>query len=252
MQPIVKKVFTVSLLILVLLLWRVKTYSQKEENQQAIAILKKLADRYRHAGKLSFDMRFRYSSDKKPEYSLDSLSGNFKMNDSLYWYSLDNTECAFNNTALVMLFKEDKIIYLCKPLRTEQSSSPVVMIDSLLNGKKNISCSISNGNGYTKISIASSAGYNWKKVEFVIDSSSGFLKSMQTWVKSAELYDPSIKGLVDKESYAIISTDYYHYQQGEFDNSIFDINSYCKKSEGQYVAVKPFESYKIFIGSPNL
>ena len=53
------------------------------------------ADRYKHGGNISFDISFKYSTEQNSDHFLDSLTGKFKMNDSLYWYDLENTECVF-------------------------------------------------------------------------------------------------------------------------------------------------------------
>jgi hypothetical protein len=72
-------------------------------------------------------------------------------------------------------------------------------------------------------------------------------------VESRELYDPSVRSLVaGNSSYAIVETDLTNYREGAFEDSELDPGRYFKKVGKEYVSVAPYESYKIFLGTPDL
>jgi hypothetical protein len=245
---LIKKILPV--VTIIILSWQ-PSISQTNEKDGSVKIIRMLVDHYRHAGNLSFGISFKYSDSERPDHVIDSLSGSFKISDSLYWYDLDNTECVFDSRHMVMLFKEDKLMYLTRPSRSLQNVLPINMLDSLLESNKEIHSSVYNGKGYTKLTIDFPKDHSYQKIEYTIDTRTGYLMMVKAWVRSAELYDPSVRSVVNKNSYAIIQTNYFNYRKDAFDKSVFDLKRYYKEENGQYKAVSPFDAYTVFVATPN-
>jgi hypothetical protein len=76
---------------------------------------------------------------------------------------------------------------------------------------------------------------------------------MISLVKSDQLADPSIP--VDPgttTTYSIVEAVFEHYRVKSFDEKAFDTARYFRMEGKDYVAMPPYDTYKIFLGSPNL
>ena len=72
-------------------------------------------------------------------------------------------------------------------------------------------------------------------------------------VKANQLYDPSVKDLVNPENtYAIIEIFYTNYKKEPFNNVVFDTDRYVKRNGKDYLPADPYNSFKIFMGSSGL
>src|SRR5262245_61132740 len=109
MQTINKRIIAV---LIVLCSWINFALSQSAGNTSALEELRKLGAVYRSASYLSFDVTYKYAPEATPTLYLDSLKGNFKINGDRYWSSLDNTESVSTADYMIMLFKEDLIMYI--------------------------------------------------------------------------------------------------------------------------------------------
>lgn len=226
--------------------------AQEDMRGQVSATLKKLAERYKQSSSVSYDMTYKYAAENKPDDILDSMSGSFKIHQSEYWYKIAETEAVGNGSIVMTLFKEDKVIYLTKPASSFQTYNPVAVLDSFVSGKKIMAAGLSSAGGIDKVVLTCRPGLSYKKIEYDIDSKTGFLNKMICWVQAKEFYDPSVKDKVAGTMYAVMEADFTNYHEGTNDEKDFDLGKYFKKEGSQYVTVPPYDSYKIFLGSPNL
>jgi hypothetical protein len=226
-------------------------YAQ-DEKKQALRLLQQLATTYKNTTHLSFDVQYRYAAESTPGVYLDSLSGHFKISGHRYWYDLDNTEAICTNDYVIMLFREDKVMYLAKP-GAGKTTHPVAMIDSLLVNSAGMALQLTDNKQWTTITFTFPPAYPCKKMEYVIDKKTGWLVKTVNVVRSEEMYEaaarPFIEGAV---TYAVVEASYTNYQKDGFDDSVFDNDRYFKKQGAEYVTVTPFDTYKIFLGTPNL
>ncbi len=153
----------------------------------------------------------------------------------------------------VMLFKEDRIMYLAKPAPALQRLNPLAAIDSVLMNDKSIEASIVNEKKERRIVLQFPNGPVYRKIEYFIDNKTGLLTRMVNTVQSDQLYDPTVKPMMEGEkTYAVIEAVFSHYQEGIADDKIFDTGRYFKKQDGDFVTVAPYTDYKIFFGTPGI
>jgi hypothetical protein len=226
--------------------------AQTDMRSRVIKELQKISERYKSSPHIAFDVQYKYAAESSPGKFLDSLSGSFKMHGNEYWYRMDNTEAAGNGDMVVMLFKEDNVMYLAKPAAVNKSVNPLVMMDSMLASGRITSCDMTTANGHTKIKMEFRAGSSYKSLQYEIDERSGLLLKMTSVVQAAQLYDPSVYDKVSSDAYAVVEADFYHYRENGFDRNDFDLSKYFKKQGQEYISVAPYNSYKIFLGTPNL
>lgn len=237
--------------------------AQYDKKQEAWAAIQKLTDVYGKASHLSFDVSYRYATEEAPDTWLDSLNGRFKLNGSQYWYDMNNTESICAGGYLILLFKEDQVMYLAKPAGASLNPSGVnpasvvpgvvSQFENVLKKDTTIQCSIKEINNQKRITIEFTVPATYKKIEYYVNSKTGYLEKMINVVRSDQLYDASVQHLVDAEqSYAIVETVYSNYRPENVDDSLFNISRYFKKEGDNYITVAPYNMYKIFLGTPNL
>jgi hypothetical protein len=136
---------------ILLLLIAGKGLAQTTASGEPRQLLQKLAERYRTAAHLSFDVAYYYSADKTPAAYLDSLEGHFKMNGNHYWYEVAGTESLYSDQYAVVLYKEDKVMYLAKPAASV--ANPVSTLDNFLKADTLYTCRLVHQQQYDQLTI---------------------------------------------------------------------------------------------------
>jgi hypothetical protein len=227
--------------------------AQTPEKQRAVEILRSLSDRYRTYKSLHFAIAYKYASEARPGVYLDSLKGDFKMSGSRYKYRLDSTEFIGNSDLTLILYRQDRVMFLSKTSPAMQSGNPMALLDSMLLKNDSVNCQLSETKEQQKIKISFRPGLATREMEYTIDRKSGFVTRIINVVQSQQLYDPSVRSLVDgHSSYAVVETDFMNYREGDFEDSELDTSKYFKKEGKDYITLAPYNSYKIFLGTPDL
>ena len=230
-------------------------YAQERPDEEVKSALRKLATGYQRATNLGFDVLYRYAAESEPSVYRDSLSGHFKLQGNRYWCELDNTESVGTPDFNIMLFKDDKLMYLSR--RAPSAANPLnqlAMVDSfLLAGKKNMVCSMMHTRDQDIATIEFTEPVVYKRITWYIDKKSGFLQKMVSVVQAGQLYDAQVRSQIeDPATWAIVEAVYSNYRQQPFDETLFDSSRYFKKVANGYVTVAPYEDYTIFLGSVGL
>lgn len=227
-----------------------------QENSQldgAISALNNIRKNYTEANSLSFEMMYRYSSENEPLNILDSLAGHVQVQKNKYHSLIDSTETISNDKYAVILFRDEKIMYLTKPSSVMKGIDSYAMLDSSLRQMPGITASISNDKQTTTIEFLLPGGGAYKKIVFVADSKSMLFRKI-IYVMKADMAEPP--GTPDemkaKDEYAVVETDFFNYSTEKIDDAVFDEKKYFIKNKTDYSATEMYKEYKIFIGSPNL
>jgi len=227
--------------------------AQPPEKQRAMEALRSLSDRYRNYKNLSFNISYRYSSEDKPGIYLDSLKGAFSMSGSRYRYVIDSTEFMGSAALTLVVYKQDKVLFLSKTPAVPQAGNPIALLDSIVLKNDSVNCRLTETKELQKIQLSFTAGSAMKQLEYTIDRKSGLVSRITQVVPAKQLYDPSVSSLVEgNASYAIVEILFMNYREGGFEERELDLGRYIKKEGAQYVPVAPYESYKIFLATPDL
>lgn len=232
-------------IFLLLLIGYLPARSQQGVKRQTLDAMQKLAERYRSNEGIGFDIQYRYSMEQTPGLYLDSLKGECKMSGNQYWYQMDNTESIRTNDFVIMLFREDSLMYLNKPNDVAEMVNPVAMMDSLLNHSGNIDCRITEHPGYTSLFMDFKVRSAYKSLEYQVDRQSGLLLKIVSVVRAEQLG-------YETPAYAIVETSFTNYRQGGIDHKLFKAENYFRKEGNEYVTVAPYSSYRIFLGSTGM
>jgi hypothetical protein len=202
---------------------------------------------------LVFDVKYIYSNEHTPDKILDSLKGRIEMNGSDYRYLLDSTETIHNSKYNIILFKEDKIMYLAGASAQLATQDPLQSLQDILqkSGVKN--CTISGEKGKTVIRFDFAAGGPCKQMTVIADTLKQRLYTMEYIIKTTLLKDPQDNTDAEGyEEYALVSTSFYNYHDLQPDSSRFDEKTFFFKEDAAFKVMPAYEEYKIFVATPNL
>lgn len=206
---------------------------------------------------VSFDIVYRYSNEHTPAQVLDSAKGRVEMAGKNYRCVLENTETVRNERYCIILYNEDKLMYLAKSPEDSTTEDPLAMMRSLLKKDdvaKPVSHLVRTGKLKT-VQLDFPAGSVCKQISMTVDTLSNQLVAMHYIIKTSQLTEmPSAAegNMPEYEEYALVSATFYNYRIGNIDNSKFDERTYFYKEGNEFKATEAFSQFKLFLGSPYL
>lgn len=218
--------------------------------------LKAMQDNYSKQGRLSFNVSYRYTNETDPSMVLDSLSGIFEMDNKKFHFILDNTETINNGIYTIMLFKEDKMMYLTNGV-SKNPLDPVQMLDSAMSHIKDLKFSSSVQENRKTITLFFPPGLPYKQIDFVMDTVSMQLVKTVYLVRTMELADPLLKQsgsmeAIGYDTYARVEAIFSGFKSSIADPSVFEENNFFIRENNKFIVTEKYKDFKIFIGTPNL
>lgn len=236
-------------------------WCQQEDRKQIVATLEKMARAYQQASALKFNITYRYSAEASPAIYLDTLQGQFIMSAGRYWYKMDSTEGIYTNDYVILLFKDDNLMYLARPGGNQKQlpASPAVAMKSAIAGdifllnNENVQCSLEETADEKIITVNQPVDAVYKKMVYHINKTTGYLNKMISIVQSDQMLEsPLPRQADDPITYAIVEAVYSNYTHEMPDDSLFLPGRYFRKEGDEYIAVAPYEQFTIFLGSVGL
>lgn len=241
------------LLLSVLAFNFLKAQSRADNVQAIIDAMRQLHTAYDSGRYLSFNVAYTYADVNAPDQILDSISGLIQINNNRYHWQIGTTETVANEHYAIMLFKEDKVMYITKPFAKSGEIDPLAKLDSsllLINGLQT-SIKMQKNMKFIKLNFPPESGY--KSIQLLINKKTGFLNTVDFIVKPESIGN---YGMADskniKAAYVHIKANYSNYKKDSIDDSIFNESNYFIKNISNFNTVSKYKDYKIFIGSPNL
>ncbi|WP_276482886.1 hypothetical protein [Paraflavitalea pollutisoli] len=230
------------------------TQAQTESDPRAKSALRRLASAYQQPAYLGFDVLYRYASESNPKQYLDSLRGQYKVHGNKFWSQLDSQETVSNSELVLTVFKEDKLLFLAKAAAGGAPGNPVAMLDSFLVESRANAFTYTSSAAEEIVSLQLPDGGPCKKMTWYIDRKTGYLRRMESLMRSDQLYEPAAQPLLKDAAsvYVVVETDYQHYRTGGFGDEVFDLGKYYRKEGGEYIAQAPYDGYKVFLSSTGL
>jgi len=229
-------------------------YAQESnDTARLFATIKQLQEIYKQKA-ISFDIRYTYASELKPEAVLDSLTGQMDISGASYHYVMSGTEMTANERYVITLFGEDKIMYLSKPL----SNGPVDPLDQMWASMKTAgvnSCAFTESGNVKSVNIGFRPGGPYKEMKLNFDRKTGYLMEMK-YVLKTEMLMTASEGIgnviAEYGEYAIVRCTYKNYRTLVPRAGMFDENRFFYKEDGIFKPTGSFSEYRVFQGSPNL
>jgi len=230
------------------------TAQTKDSTALIIDELKQIQKAYTQSSSLSFNMQYRYANESKPFVILDSVSGKIEMQNGNCHYIMDSIETIKNGRYSIILFKENNMMYLSKPVEADQGQNPLMMLDSALIKSPGMLYSVKQSTSIKQITLLFPKGMMYKKIDFFIDNKTGFLSKAIYLMKTQLLMDDQNENIDKKQydEYARVELNITQYSTATIDPSVFDEQKYYTKQGKDFKTTESFKQYKIFIGSLNL
>jgi hypothetical protein len=240
------------LTFLLMLCMSVHGFAQ-DVKSKIVGELRTIAEKYQNTVGLSFDILYKYAQEESPSIFLDSLKGQYILNGKRFTYTIDQTQTFFDGEYVLVIYKDDSLMYLSKPLQQEAIvSSPFMMLDSLLK-KNNLQCTWEEKGNVKNAMLFFPDDPQIKSITYEIDKTSGYLNKIIQVVNSAQLYDPQIAAsLSDQHRFSIVEMVFDNYAKNSSNDALFNLNQYVKKEGADFKAQFPYQSYKVFLANPNL
>ena len=205
---------------------------------------------------ISFDLRYTYSNEHTPGTLLDSMEGKIEMNGENYRCLLDSTETIRNSKYNIILFKQDKVMYLASNNNAGAAAptDPLQTLRTFLEGAGKSACTFSHDRKNTIINIIFPAGGPCKQLSITIDTVAQRLIAMQYILKTSMLMSEDVQQETPEgyEEYAQVKASFYNYREMPADNSRFDEKAFFYKDGAAFKVMPAYEDYSIFVGTPGL
>src|ERR1019366_122429 len=88
--------------------------AQQNNTHRIMELFGNIQEAYKKAGSLSCNLKYTYASESAPAVHLDSVAGKIEMHGENYRFLIDNTETIQTTNYTLLLFKDDKIMYISR------------------------------------------------------------------------------------------------------------------------------------------
>lgn len=248
------KASSVAIVFLFALLFSAQTKASAQ-NDSVSAFLFRMQNFYRNANYLGFHVKYTYANAGRLDRHVDSLAGDISMDKGRVKYEIDGTETLINDRYSIYVVKENKLIYLSKPVSGGMMDL-VGMLDSMLVHIKGASAEITYEKGREILSVHYPPGQQYKNVRLVMNTGYGWLERME--------YDLYTKGLIEQDQMSSeghprsydkegrVTILFSNYRTGGFKDSLFDEGMYFTRENGEFKTAGLYKDYQVFLASSNL
>jgi hypothetical protein len=238
--------------LIILLALSLKFYTPgfgQPSKTEVLRELENISSNYSIPNNLSFDLQYRYANEVDPQKWVDSLRGKYYVTAEGIFFAVDNTETIVNKDYTIVLFKNDNLMYVTKSMLNQ--ANPVAMLDTLILSNVT-NCQVLRTNKETIIELIFPDGSSCKRIQYLIDPPSQRVLRITQIVKADQLLDESVRSPEKSTEYAIVQIDFSNYSDAVKVSDIFKPEHYFKRNGEILSCVPPFESFRIFVGTPNL
>lgn len=242
-------------LLIVLLIWLpVANAQEKPDTARLLALLTKVQDVYRNAP-MSFNVMYTVAGESQPALPLDSIRGEVAVNGAYSYYRLPGMETITNPRYNIILFKEDKLMYLTKPAR-QAVQDPMLPVRALLKSGKLQEIGIRDEGKYQLLSIIFDAESACRSMLLEIEKTTGYVQNIRYELKT-ELLPGLFSSEADEDrtaygKFVIVRMMFNSYKKLDADLGRFDEKNFFYLDGTEFKTASAYNDYTIFKGTPNL
>lgn len=229
---------------------------QQNARQAAIHLLSNTVKQYSLLRGMHINVDYYYTNESAPSVVLDSFKTVVVLNGEESAVQTPATETYTNSRYSVILFQEDQLMYLTKPVPGQQYH-PLMLLDSISRQQQSdLSYTVTYEGSRAEVVISYPPGQAYKSARFLIDTALQYRLLCNRIVLKSVLLAPEA-GEADLlqqgyDEYALLEVRFSGYQQKALPPDYFDEKRFFYKKEDAYVPAAAFSDYKIFVGNPNL
>lgn len=229
-------------------------HAQQADTAKLYSEMQKLQEAYTANG-LRYDFRYTYAGAHEPGRILDSLSGSMEMSAAGMKMVMRNMEFITNPRFAIVLFKEDKVMYLYKP-NSVPVTDPLHQVRTLMESGLVNQVDVVKENRNRRIHIGFDSLSTVRTIDMNITPGSGLLSSVK-YILQTEMMKAG-RPLTNAEQQkfgplALVSMYFLAY--GSLPGGSYaplQEQTYFTIVNGEYKATAAYSEYQIYKGSPNL
>ena len=246
-KQIMIAIFTVSILTMSSVL-----HAQQDSIARLRYIFTSLQRVYRQDKSLNYTIHYTYSTPQTPKIVLDSASAMVSIKGDTYHCKVNNTEILSTDSITVVLFKDEKIMYLSKARQQAALYNPAAMLDTLIENHTVTGISFDSSNDARSVSLEFNPATGYKSIRFSIDAATGYISSIQYIVRTDMLTEKmdGYAGHGDITEYAVVSAHFDNYNQLAVVPIQF--NDFYLKDGKNYKVTGKYRDYQLYLGSSGL
>ena len=216
-----------------------------------------IAEAYRQAPNLSFDLQFNYADSVRQDSIVEQINGSYKLQNGMYWAIIDSTEILQGTNYNVSVFHYDSVIAVANPQRyTNVLQLP--FLDSLFRAQNIDSMNVTNVNDSTRslrmyfnpASFYSSYVINYDLNTYLMNSITYFVKTPAY----EDLDGDEDSGHLDGDEgsgISMIKIIFSGYSYQVIDNSYFDESKFIYRQGGQFFTKPDYANFQLMVNMPN-
>lgn len=227
--------------------------AQQADTTRLFSEMRKIHAAY-HANGLQYQVNYTYSPADRPSVVLDSIRSQVEVSAGGSRIRMQNMEFITNERYAIVLFSDDKVMYLYKP-SSATSSDPMEQLRGLVasSGLKQIEFSESGKMRQINIRFDSTSGV--KGIEMQISQESGLITAVRYLVKTELMTGGGALSEEERKEYgdlALVTMQMRQYAPLAANRQQVHEDAYFTKEEDEYIPTEVYKEYQIFKGSVNL
>ena len=231
-------------IILLLLQLTINCRAQSNDIKNASRLLQQVQKAYTEQNFLSFSVSYHLTATGVA----DSLKGNIKMSGNNYLIDLDSSLTIHTGIKTIVLFKEDKLLYVTKGSNGAEAVMPLAITDSSFY-KKIAQTEVKTTTEVREITITFKEGQPYKKMLLTVDRTTNFISLISYAVPATMLQQATNNETLQNlpaGSEAFIEIAFEGYDKNAFDTSVFNEDNYYKNDGNVLVPGDAFADYTVY------
>ncbi|NML38402.1 hypothetical protein HHL17_14435 [Chitinophaga sp. G-6-1-13] len=241
-------------LLLMVAVYAAPLHAQQQQQRDTAGLAVEMAVMYKlYADKqYALDIRYTFAASSKPDLVLDSVTGRLEVADKNFRYELGNTASVSNGRYNIILQSAMKKMHVSKHKAGDQ---PMKMIQAGFLPVAVKSWSVSQKGSLRVFHADFLTGFPFVSLDVTKDMSTGYLTTLRYLIPADQLKRFGIDKEETKEDfgdYAVVLVTYTQDKRYKPDMTVFDEQSYFRKTETTLVPSPAFSGYQVFKASPDL
>lgn len=228
--------------------------AQQVDTARLYTEMRKLQEAYTANG-LRYDFRYTYAGAHQPARILDSLSGSVEMSAAGTKMVMQHMEFVTNPRYAIVLFKEDKVMYLYKP-NSVPANDPLYQIRTLMESGLVAKVDVQQEQRNRRIQIRFDSTAMVRTIDMNISSGNGLLSTVRYILQTEMMKAGRPLSVAEQQKFgplAQVSMYFLGYDILPSGSSAsVNENTYFTIANGEYKTTPAYREYEIYKGSPNL
>ncbi|MBO9151153.1 hypothetical protein ACFOTA_02970 [Chitinophaga sp. GCM10012297] len=205
---------------------------------------------------LAFDMRYTYADESRPLAIIDSAKGKMEMTKAGSRYELSNVVCVNNNRYVIVLFKDDKLMYLSKAFFMTPAD-PFQQMRAMIGQGSVRKFSVEKTADGKKLQLEFDPQGPCRKIELETNPVDGVVKKIRYTIRTEMIRGGSL-GQISTEhagdfgEHVVVSMYFEKYRKPEWSAAQFDEKNFFFREGEELKTTAAYQDYTIFKASTNL